>query len=108
MGGFVGSQPRSSNISVVNSYWYGNGNGTNRTGSFRGGYSTKNNNNQLLGGITLTNSFYNKELFTLSVPEAVSGKGLTTEEMKLQSNYTGWDFDNVWYMGSDGYPELKF
>ena len=108
MGGFIGNQVNSTNINVVNSYWLGEGNGNMRSGSFRGGYSTKNNNNQLLGGITLTNSFYNKELFTLSVPETVSGKGLTTEEMKQQSNYTGWDFDNVWYMGSDGYPELKF
>ena len=93
---------------IKNCYWVGTNNGKMRTGSFRGGYTIKNNNNQRLGGITLTNSFYNKELFTLSVPEAVSGKGLTTEEMKQQSSYTGWDFTNDWYMGPDGYPELKF
>ena len=105
VGGFVG---RSKNINIQNCYWAGKHNGTNRTGSFTGGPGIENNNNQYTKGITVTNSFYNKDLFTISVPEKSSGKGLTTEEMKQQSSYIGWDFTNDWYMGPDGYPELKF
>lgn len=30
----------------------------------------------------------------------------TTEQMGVQANYVGWDFDNVWIM-ENGYPELR-
>ncbi len=33
--------------------------------------------------------------------------GKTTAQMKTQSTFDGWDFDNVWYMGDSGYPELR-
>lgn len=106
-GGFVGDESSGANITVINSYWYGSTGGIYRTGPFRGG-DTASNNNQSTGGITLTNSFYNKTLFTLSVPEVTAGKGLTTAEFTNSSNFTGWDFDNTWYMSDAGYPELKF
>lgn len=112
MGGFVGDQSGlktdKSTIEVFDSYWFGKTSAAHRTGPFRGGMSIGNNNNQSTGGITLTNSFYNKTLFTLSVPEVTAGKGLTTAEFTNSSNFTGWDFDNTWYMSDVGYPELKF
>lgn len=40
----------------------------------------------------------------------VSGKGLTSDEMKDWRNYTGWDFDTVWDMQAPhhyGYPYVK-
>ena len=33
--------------------------------------------------------------------------GKTTAQMQTQSIFDGWDFDNVWYMGDSGYPELR-
>lgn len=36
--------------------------------------------------------------------------GLATEDMKLQSSYSEWDFDNIWSISTDkndGYPILK-
>ena len=107
-GGFIGSgylNEESAKVIVTNSYWSGSNNTNVRVGTFK---ASEDNSNQSTTGMIVTNSFYNKDLFTLSVPEKSSGKGLTTEEMKQQSSYTGWDFTNDWYMGPDGYPELKF
>ena len=33
--------------------------------------------------------------------------GKTTAQMQMQTTFIGWDFDNVWYMGDSGYPELR-
>lgn len=53
----------------------------------------------------LTNSYFDKTKFPKGIH---NGIGLTTEEMGKESSYEGWDFDNTWYMGEDGLPELKF
>ena len=103
IGGFMGYD--SVVIKVDNCYWLGTSSGKYRVGTFK---AADNNDNQSIKGMTITNSFYNKELFKLDVPEKISGKGLTTVEMKNKANYTGWDFTNDWYMGPDGYPELNF
>ena len=102
-GGFTGDfRTQSSTITKANNcYWIGNNNGEYRVSTFFGGES------QTIGRKTI-NSFYNKENFATNESESIAGKGLTTEEMKQQSSYTGWDFTNDWYMGPDGYPELKF
>lgn len=34
------------------------------------------------------------------------GTGMTTAEMKMQSNYSEWDFAGTWWMPIDGYPRL--
>jgi hypothetical protein len=39
------------------------------------------------------------------VPIAV---GKSTGEMKSQSNYIGWNFSQIWKMGEDGYPALRW
>lgn len=42
------------------------------------------------------------------VINSLSGIGLTTAQMKSQSTYTNWDFENIWYMDSQtGYPTLR-
>ena len=105
IGGFMGYSDGSVVIKVDNCYWLGTSSGEYRVGTFK---AADYNDNQYTSGITVENSFYNKDLFKLSVPEKISGKGLTTVEMKNKANYTGWDFTNDWYMGLDGYPELKF
>lgn len=57
------------------------------------------------GPVTIKNSYYNKDTYP---SQYFTGIGLTTTQMKQQSSYTGWDFNNTWYMESNGYPELKF
>lgn len=105
-------------MKVTDCYWFGKITKTNggRLGTFRGGATIDNNGNQYTGGITVTNSYYNKETFTLSVPTASSGIGLTNDQTGDSSNYEGWDFktdesdtEYTWYMDSEtGYPELHF
>ena len=56
---------------------------------------------------TVTKSYYNKDLTTTS-PELSGVTGCTTEQMKKQLTYEGWDFDNVWYMDTEtGFPKLR-
>lgn len=92
-----------------NCYWSGTSNGTHRTSSLISYTTTANNSNQATSNnITVQNSYYNKQKFPLNIIQTTSGTGLTTEEMGRQENYIGWDFGSTWYMGEDGYPELKF
>ncbi len=37
-----------------------------------------------------------------------TGVPKTTTEMKTQSTFTNYDFDDVWVMGDSGYPELQW
>ena len=58
-------------------------------------------------GMSGTTSYYNKEL--VAKPETTRG-ATSTFNMKTMSNYTGWDFDNVWVRNdavNDGYPVLR-
>ena len=58
-------------------------------------------------GMSGTTSYYNKEL--VAKPENTRG-ATSTFSMKTMSNYTGWDFDNVWVRNdavNDGYPVLR-
>lgn len=64
-------------------------------------------------GIVLR-SYYDSEIVnstTGSNEDLAEGKveinGRNTEAMKLQSTYTGWDFDRVWDINGFDYPEFK-
>ena len=59
-------------------------------------------------------SYYDSEIVnstTGSNEDPIEGKveinGRNTEAMKLQSTYTGWDFDRVWDISGFDYPEFK-
>lgn len=52
----------------------------------------------------VTNSFWDKN--TSGQTTSAGGIGLTTQQMKQQSTYVGWDFDTVWSIDSD-YPYLQ-
>ena len=94
---------------ATNCYWSGTNNATGRTGTFIVYSSVNNNNNlQTVSNITVENSYYDKEKFPLNINKQTSGTGLTTSQMQTKESYVGWDFENTWYMGEDGYPELKF
>lgn len=69
--------------------------------------------------LKIYNSYYNKNLLTtdFSVYHAdfhcyeITGTTIdcnkyTTEEMGIQSNFVGWDFENIWIMG-EKCPELR-
>jgi hypothetical protein len=51
-----------------------------------------------------TNNFWNTE--TTGTNQSGMGIGKTTNEMKVQSTYTGWDFTSVWGISGD-YPFLQ-
>lgn len=36
-----------------------------------------------------------------------NGYGISDSEMGEESSFSGWDFDNVWIMQGNGYPELR-
>ncbi len=96
-------------VSADRCYWSGSNNATGRASSILSYSNIANNANQAIGkDIYVKNTYYDKEKFPLSINTTTSGTGLTTEEMKKQTSYVGWDFENTWYMGEDGYPELKF
>lgn len=55
-----------------------------------------------------TNAFYDKTLDpSITSGDFTASQGKTSEQMKTQSTYVGWDFTNIWEMGPDGYPVLK-
>jgi len=51
--------------------------------------------------------YYDKE--TSGQTDTGKGEGKSTEEMKTQSTYVGWDFAAVWKINStnNGYPTLQ-
>ncbi|RNI12942.1 PKD domain-containing protein [Methanohalophilus sp. RSK] len=94
IGGLIGSSDSGSTIK--NSYSIGNLNGNDYYGGLIGGN---------FGSVI--SSYYNKE----TSGQSDTGKGIpkTTIEMKQQSTYTNWDFDNAWFIHAsinDGYPQL--
>jgi len=111
----------SSNGTVTNSYVIGNVTGGNYpvggisgTGSATNSYFIGNvtGTSSWLGGISgtssATNSFYNAT-FTGSTPNS-HGTPKNLAEMKTQSTYTGWDFEEIWTIHADindGYPIIK-
>lgn len=99
----------STGISINKSFWAGTNSMEHCVSSFASNADNSNYDNQYtVGNISVQNSYYDKQKFSTSIAPSISGTGLTTQQMKTQSSYTGWDFNNTWYMGSDGYPELKF
>jgi hypothetical protein len=57
---------------------------------------------------TIASCYWDEEIS--GVTTSAGGIGKTTTEMKQQSTYTGWDFENVWGIDpdiNDGYPYLR-
>lgn len=61
---------------------------------------------------TITNCYWDTQRTTQTTSAGGAGTGLTTAQMKVQSNFTSWDFSNTWKMSStityDGYPTLEW
>ena len=62
------------------------------------------------GSATVSNCYWDITRSTQS--SSRYGTGRTTAQMKVQSNFTSWDFTNTWKMSSaityDGYPTLEW
>ncbi|MDD4718392.1 MAG: peptidase M26, partial [Bacilli bacterium] len=126
-GGFIGSIYSGTSNIIENSYATGDVNAESRVGGFLG-YEYNNPLTlinvyaigKVSGGISqgglvgtsketiVNNSYYDKNTTTQS--SSAGGTGLTTAQMKQQSSYNTWDFDNIWAIDSNknnGYPYLK-
>ena len=115
VGGLVGYN----NGSISNAYSTGNVNGR----DYVGGLVGRNNGGSInrtytiskvtgtgsdVGGLTgsgsASNSYWTREKSI--IPTSAGGTHVTLPDMKLQSTYSGWDFSNIWKMGTE-FPELR-
>ncbi|GJM61030.1 BspA family leucine-rich repeat surface protein [Persicobacter diffluens] len=54
-------------------------------------------------GLLVENAYWDKETTgQSSSPGSNASAGLATVDFQLQSNFNGWDFENLWGIGSDG------
>jgi hypothetical protein len=61
---------------------------------------------------TVTNSYWDTDIFGLNNGDNGMGTGLSGAAMRQQSSYIGWDFANVWAIDpagviNNGYPYLQ-
>jgi hypothetical protein len=85
---------------VTNCYAAGTVAGTSNVGGFAG----RNNSG------TITASYYDSTVFTGTTSY---GTGLTTAQMKVSTNFSGWDFSSTWGINTakpinGGYPYLTY
>ncbi|MBB6445631.1 GLUG motif-containing protein [Bacillus benzoevorans] len=96
-GGFIGYF--TSNLStVINNYSKSTVSGGTDTGAF---YGMTNTTSKPI----YENNFFDKDVVGTTNYQTTGVTAKTTSEMKTQSTFTGWDFDNVWYM--EDYPALR-
>lgn len=93
--GYVGS----TSCKIINSYSTGKAIATEVGTSFPAGGLIGDN----VSTTNVTNSFWDIESSELT--SSKGGTGKTTSEMKTQSTYTNWDFNNTW--GMSDYPYLQ-
>ncbi len=114
IGGFCGENYY---CSISNCYAQGTINGNELISAFIGTEGNKPINNcystvngSLNDGFIADYKFSNTESCYYLNTIANSGNGATPkteEELKDQSTFIGWDFENIWKMGTEGYPVLK-
>lgn len=60
-------------------------------------------------GYGVTSSYYDKDTTGYYDDDISKGKSQTTEEMKKQETFAGWDFDDIWKIKEDEfYPILQW
>lgn len=98
-GGFVGYSQTQDTI-IKNNYSKSTVTGITNVGVFYGAFNTN------TGYIPyFVNNFFDKDVAGSTNYQTVGVTSKTTLQMKTQSTFVGWDFDNVWYM--DDYPALR-
>lgn len=98
-GGFVGYITNQTGI-FKNNYVKGRVSGTTNTGAFYGGFNDKSGYRA-----TFENNFFDKDIVGTTDYQTTGVTAKSTSEMQTQSTFTGYDFDNVWYM--EDYPRLR-
>lgn len=109
VGGLTGFHWRGSE--VHNSYSIGTVTGTEEFGALVGHMDPQ--QGDVIGRVE--SSFFDTQVTGTStgigIGTANGAFGRTTDQMKSQATYTGWDFDTIWSINPDfnnGYPVLKF
>jgi hypothetical protein len=51
------------------------------------------------------NSYWDTQSSGVSVSEG--GNGMTTSQLQSQATYTGWDFNDIWSIADNSYPNFK-
>ena len=100
----TGSVTGSSNVGGLLGYgWGGPITNSYSTGSVTGSSSV----GGLVGGsdATITNSYYDTN--TSGQSDTGKGEPKTTEQMKQEATFGGWDFTNLWGIEEDTYPFLQ-
>lgn len=123
VGGLVGANE---DCEIINSYSTANVNGNSQVGGLVGdddgstitaAYSTgivtgTVQTGGLVGyasGSEITDSYWDVD--TSGMTESDGGEDKTTSQMKQQSTFANWDFDNIWYIHAsinNGYPQLRY
>ena len=101
-GGLIGLCDPSNTISISNCYSIGAISGVTVFGGLIGCSSSESQ--------TASYCYYNTETTGCDETNNNNGNPLSTEEMKVSTNYTDWDFTNIWTINSimnNGYPYLK-
>ncbi len=115
MGGFIGCIIDSNGSSINNSFF-----SSTVSAGVKAGFAAWCNENQLV----VNNSFFDIDTTGIAKNSGINDTswiystwvntglnnsyGITTEQMANQSTYTGWDFNNIWVMTDDGYPQLRW
>ncbi len=103
VGGIAGAYD-SYDDGVSNSYFAGKVTSTGTAGGFFGTYTARSvSPNYILSNYW--DAALNPGLQDTSAGGLAEISDRTTAQMKTRSNYTGWDFNTVWFM--DGYPRFK-
>ena len=105
-GGLVGAFYKFNDpVTISNSYatglvTAGEGTGKNEVGGLVGQVYKDNDN------ITISDTYWDINT-TGQTSSYGGGAGKTTEEMKNQATYSGWDFDTIWKIDGNDYPTLR-
>jgi hypothetical protein len=103
VGGFCGcNDSQSGSSTIINCYSTGIVAGeTNYTGGFCG------SNDSYEGVSEITSCYWDTQ--TSGITESDGGEGKSTSEMKSQSTFENWDFDNIWcIVEGKTYPQLHY
>ena len=80
---------------ISNSYATGRVTGTEFLGGLLGRYS---------GTVSVNNSYYDSD--TTEQTDVGKGEGKLTSEMQAEDTFDGWNFDSMWYLSPNQYPQL--
>lgn len=57
--------------------------------------------------MTVTSCYWDMETTGQTSSAGDLATGLTTEQMKTKSSYSGWNFTNIWKIEENEYPTLQ-